>query len=241
MRVKKDIPLITLLTLFLFIFVYAFKLGEAYFFGYPSYYIYLDTSEVINASLKLLIIYINIFCAALLVQDDKKLIYALLAFTIIAKIIRIILHFREGDLTTSAAINLGSIWILIPLLMLCIPNACRNTFNSIDIKPGRSLLVVGITMVLSFFIGWNYHSFFPGNVWQTIDQKVVVGRYQNNFILRQCTQGNAYFFLQPIANSKFQMFAIDTSGVLMLRCKPEIDTLNKDDYFLQKEDKRNPA
>lgn len=242
MRIKKDLPTVTVCTVMLFVFVYAFKMGEAYFFGYPQYYIYLDTSEVINASLKLLTLCFLVLIFAISASLTYKILaYVILCIAIINKVIRLTTHFNNGDLTTNGAINLGTSYILVALLLILIPKAYIIATNSITLKALPSLCVTVLFLILSFFFGWNYHSFFPGNIWQTEDQKIVVGRYQDNFILRQCYEGKPFFYLQPVANSKFEMFAINTDGVLNLRCQPEIDKTESEDYLLQKQTKKNPA
>ncbi len=79
MKIKNEISAATILSIMMFISVYAFKSGEAMFFGYPSYYIYLDTNEVINTLLKLSVVIITLITLTLFIRIPTKFfIYLLL-------------------------------------------------------------------------------------------------------------------------------------------------------------------
>jgi len=227
MKIKNELPIATFLTATLFIFVYVFKAGEAYFFGYPQYYIYLDTSEVINTALKLLVFFLFIVSLAYVTQLNKKTFIVLLTILCLYKIVKMIILYKEGGLTIQNGINTSTTYTLTLLLIYFAPRSFSYESNTIKIRIEKFIESLAIALILCFFIGWNYHSFMPESIWQTEDNKVVVGRYQDKFILRQCMSGKPYFYLEDVGSNVYEMFYINTSGTLLLRCQTELDAMKK--------------
>lgn len=232
MKIKNEISAATILSIMMFISVYAFKSGEAMFFGYPSYYIYLDTNEVINTLLKLSVVIITLITLTLFIRIPTKFFILFVAVALITKFIRIAVLSHHQPLNVMAVINLGTSHILFICLLFLIPKSIKQetVYYSLNAKP--CMLAVLAFLSFSYFFGLNYHSFFPGGIWQTDDEKVVVGRYQDKFILRQCNNGKALFYIDEISKSKFEKFKIDTRSVLLLRCQTELDEMKKTEPML---------
>ncbi|GCP17025.1 MULTISPECIES: hypothetical protein [Enterobacteriaceae] len=227
MKIKNEISAATILSIMMFISVYAFKSGEAMFFGYPSYYIYLDTNEVINTLLKLSFVIITLVTLSLFIRIPTKFFILFIAVALITKFIRIAVLSHQQSLNGMAVINVGTSFIIFICLLYLIPNVIKQEtgYYTLNAKPFVFALIAFLSF--SYFFGLNYHSFFPGGIWQTDDERVVVGRYQDKFILRQCNNGKALFYISEISNNKFEKFKIDTRNVLLLRCQTEFDAMKK--------------
>lgn len=225
MRIKNEISVATILSVMMFISVYAFKNGEAMFFGYPSYYIYLDGNEVVNTLLKLSFIIITLIGLSLFIRISTKYFILFIFILLISKFIRIAILSHHQPLQSMAVINLGTSYILFLCLLYLIPRAIEHESDHYSLNAKPCLLAILAFLGFSFFFGLNYHSFFPGGIWQTDDNKVVVGRYQDKFILRQCYNDKAYFYIDDVNKEKFEKFKIDTRTVLLLRCQAELDAM----------------
>ncbi|HHM0167391.1 TPA: hypothetical protein ACRCBW_001712 [Escherichia coli] len=99
-----DFPLVTILTVLLFILAYFFKLGEAVYFGYPAILISLDLTSVANISLKLFFyfgsIVIGVFNfilndGAIKLNKIKYVLWIFIAITIFS----VFLSFKRGRKT----------------------------------------------------------------------------------------------------------------------------------------------
>jgi hypothetical protein len=227
MKIKNEISAATILSIMMFISVYAFKSGEAMFFGYPSYYIYLDTNEVINTLLKLSFVIITLITLSLFIRISTRFFILFIAVSLTAKLIRIAVLSHHQPLNSMAVINVGTSYILFICLLYLIPNAIKQETVHYSLNAKPCMLAVLAFLGFSYFFGLNYHSFFPGGIWQTDDEKVVVGRYQDKFILRQCNNGKAVFYIDEISQNKFEQFKIDTRNVLLLRCQTELDGMKQ--------------
>ncbi|WP_142502820.1 hypothetical protein [Klebsiella sp. 2680] len=232
MKIKNEISAATILSIMMFISVYAFKSGEAMFFGYPSYYIYLDTNEVINTLLKLSFVIIIIITLSLFIRIPTKLFILFIAIALITKLIKIAALSHQQPLNSMAVINVGTSFVILICLLYLIPNAIKQETGYYTLNAKPCMFAVLAFLSFSYFFGLNYHSFFPGGIWQTDDEKVVVGRYQDKFILRQCNNGKAFFYISEISNNKFEKFKIDTRNVLLLRCQTELDEMKKTEWMV---------
>ncbi|MEL0580542.1 hypothetical protein AACK17_18630 [Pectobacterium punjabense] len=232
MKIKNEISSATFLSIMMFISVYAFKSGEAMFFGYPSYYIYLDTNEVVNTLLKLSFVIMTLTALSLFIRIPTNFFIFLIFIAITSKLIRIGILSHRQPLDLMTAINIGNSYILFISLLYLIPRAVKKESENYSLNAKPCMLAVLTFIGFSYFLGLNYHSFFPGGIWQTDDEKVVVGRYQDKFILRQCNNGKALFYINEINNNKFESFKINTRNVLLLRCQPELDEMKKTDFMI---------
>lgn len=227
MKIKHEISATTILSIMMFISVYAFKIGEAMFFGYPSYYIYLDTNEVINTLLKLSFIILLIITLSLFIRISTKFFILFIAIAVTTKLIRIAILSHHQPLNSMAIINIGTSYIIFICLLYLIPSTIKKETESYSLNTKPCLLAVLAFLGFSYCFGLNYHNFFPGNIWQTDDEKVVVGRYQDKFILRQCNNGKALFYIDEVNKNKFEKFKIDTRNVLLLRCQTELNEIKE--------------
>lgn len=220
---KKNInfPVATIFTCLLFCAIYSFKLGEALFYDYPSYYIYLIFQDVINYSLKALWFYgfFIIGASVIRVQSYPKIAFIImLAVSVINKIVKMFILYIEGDGSLLAYINVGSMFIVMVILAYYSNKTLLFNKENIEVDVVRLGIGTLCFILLNILIGLNYHSVFPKSTWQKIDGKVLVGTYKDNFILRECKGGRSYFYLEEPKNQKFEMLDVNTSGVIGLRC-----------------------
>lgn len=220
---KKNItfPAASIFTCLLFCAIYSFKFGEAIFYDYPSYYIYLNLQDVTNYSLKALWFYGFFIIGAFLIRVQlypRVAFVFLLVSAIFNKVIKMFLLYHHGNGTTLGYINAGSMFIFVVLLAHYSSKTLTINQESIQLNSGYAGISISCFLLLNIFIGLNYHSIFPKSTWQTTDGKVLVGTYKDNFILRECKGGKSYFYLQEPKDQKFQMLDVNTSGVIGLRC-----------------------
>ena len=124
MKIKMDafsVPGATLLLGLLFCAVYSFKLGEAYFYDYPSYYIYLNIPDVINVALKVVLIYSILLAMyiALLTWDGAG--YSFLIATCLLAVVKLFLMaklYQNGQVHTLVYVNVGMTYLLCAALGL---------------------------------------------------------------------------------------------------------------------------
>lgn len=224
MEFKKDkieLPFATIVLGLLFCAVYLFKVGESYFYDYPVYYIYLSIPDVINIALKAIFFYMVVIAVYISVMSwelARVCFLASVCLTAALKIYAMLSLYLSGGASVLAYINRGTIMVLFSLLGFLISIAISNEESSIKIDPRNSFFAFLVFLVLNFFIGLNYHSFFPNSTWQTEDDKVLVGTYKDNLLFRKCVDGKPYFYLEEEKGQKLEMFKINTSGVLALRC-----------------------
>lgn len=224
MKLKMDsfsVPVATLFLGLLFCAVYSFKLGEAYFYDYPSYYIYLNIPDVINVALKVVLIYSILLAMyiALLTWDGAG--FSFLIATCLLAIIKLFLMaklYKSGQTHTLVYVNVGMTYLLCAALGLFLNKSFVRNESVISVNYRFAFLTFIVFLSLNFFIGLNYHSFFPKSTWQTEDGKILVGTYKDSLLFRQCFNGKSFFYLEEAKEQKLEMFEIDTRGVLTLRC-----------------------
>lgn len=224
MEFKKDsleLPVATIVLGLLFCAVYLFKVGESYFYDYPAYYIYLSIPDVINVALKAILFYV-VFIAIYVALMSWKL--AGLSFlcgacaTALMKLYSMFQLYLSGEESVLLYLNKGMMSLLLPLLGFLISISFSNKGSSIKFHPRSCFFAFLVFLGLNFFIGLNYHSVFPNSTWQTEDDKVLVGTYKESLLFRACVGGKPYFYLEEDKGQKLEMFKINTSGVLALRC-----------------------
>lgn len=226
MKIKKEffsVPIATLFLGLLFCAVYSFKVGEAYFYDYPSYYIYLSVPDVINIALKVVLLYSILLgmYIALLSWDGAGYSFLLATFLLAAyKLFLMSRLYQHDQGSTLAYVNAGTTFLLCAVLGLLLNKTFARNGNDLEVSFKFGFLTFIIYLALNFFIGLNYHNFFPNSTWQTEDGKVLVGTYKDSLLFRQCSNGKSFFYLDEAKNQKLEMFDIDTSGVLTLRCLP---------------------
>lgn len=219
---KADIPTVTIITSVLFFAVYAFKVGEAVYFGYPVYYINLDVTEVVNLAIKMLF-FIFAFASVLFVKEDKKpwkknsKTY-FVVFLVLFYAFSTYLNVSGGDWDAVSLIDLPAV-IGAGMLMVFFGKEC---FKKQDDQWFLSLPASGMTLVLmaifSFLVGVNYHRQFPEILWKTNDGDIVVSQYKDGFLLKHCDKGMGYFKIQEYKDSKFYgVSSREVSGV-EIRC-----------------------
>lgn len=233
MKIKNEISATTIFSIMMFISVYAFKNGEAMFFGYPSYYIFLDWNEVINTLLKLSLIIIILITLSLFIRISTRYFMFLILALLAMKLVRIVILSHQQPLYSMTVINLGSTLMLFICMLYLLPRVIKNESDTYSLNFKECMLTILAFLSFSFFFGLNYHSFFPGGIWQTEDEKVIVGRYQDKFLLRQCYNGKAIFSIDDVNKEQFEKFKIDTKTVLLLRCQPELDEMHKNELNLR--------
>lgn len=208
----------------LFCAVYSFKIGEAYFYDYPSYYIYLSVPDVINISLKVVLLYSTLISMYVAFLKWEGAGYAFLIATtllIAQKLFLMSKLYMSGTADVLAYVNVGSTSLLCATMGLLLSKAFIRDGESVSFNFKFVFLSFITYLLLNFFIGLNYHSFFPNSTWQTTDGKVLVGTYKDSLLFRQCYNGKSFFYLEEAKDQKLEMFDIKESGVLAFRCLPK--------------------
>ncbi|EMR6451199.1 hypothetical protein WJU70_003516 [Enterobacter cloacae] len=227
MEIKKerfDIPLTTIVLGLLFCAVYLFKIGESVFYDYPSYYIYLSLSDVINVALKAVLLYMILWAIyiAFMSWEIAGISFLIGACcSVILKLYAMWRLYKNGEDSLLVYINKGMVPLLFSLLGYFLSKSFVKRSAGVIFIPIFGVFAFIVFLAFNFFIGLNYHSFVPNSTWQTEDHKVLVGTYKDSLLFRACVNGKSYFFLEESKDQKLEMFDIDTSGVLTLRCMPK--------------------
>ncbi|HHB7758529.1 TPA: hypothetical protein ACN7MJ_002564 [Klebsiella pneumoniae] len=215
------IPIATLALGLLFCAVYSFKVGESYFYDYPSYYIYLSIPDVINVALKAILLYMVVIAIYLALMSWELAVVSFFwgaCFSALIKLYAMFKLYLSGEDHILLYVNKGMTPLLFALLGYLFSKSFSDNKTSISFHPRIGVFAFLVFLSLNFFIGLNYHSFFPNSTWQTEDGKVLVGTYKESLLFRQCAAGRSFFYLEEDKGQKLEMFAINTSGVLGLRC-----------------------
>lgn len=220
---KLDFPIITLLTAVLFINAYCFKVGEAIYFGYPTYYINLDLTSVINISLKLLIYFFTIIGSVvhffgndgkLKAENIKYLLWVIIALTVLSYIYNI----RSGKTDPVIYLNGGVFGIASWFTVYISSGMLTKKEGALEVNFWALTGTAIVMAISSFLAGVNYHNQFASSLWETEDKKLVVGEFSGLFILKECKDGKGIFYLKEIKDSKFVEVINNVEQVSNPRC-----------------------
>lgn len=220
---KLDLPLVTVLSGVLFIDAYFFKLGEAVYFGYPSYYMSLDLTSVINIALKLLVFFGAVMGGVVcFFGDDGRLqsnrIKLWLWFAVAVTIIQYFFYIKAGVLDPVKYLS-GGLFVTITWLAVYFSTGIVTKKNESFAISYWPLMITAILMMFSSFLaGINYHNQVASSLWLTEDNKIVVGEYNGLFVLKECVDGRGVFYLKEMKDSKFIEVQNYIDGKINPRC-----------------------
>lgn len=218
-----DFPLVTILTVLLFILAYFFKLGEAVYFGYPAILISLDLTSVANISLKLFFYFGSIIIGvfnfilndgAIKLNKIKYVLWIFIAITIFS----VFLSFKRGGKDLVNYLNGGLFGICSWLVVMSLCKTFERSGDLINIDFVYAILTVFFMSVTSFLGGINYHNQFASVLWKTLDGKIVVGEYNGNFVLKKCVDGKGVFSFREVNGSEFVEVVNYVEGKFNPRC-----------------------
>ncbi|WP_455853919.1 hypothetical protein [Pantoea endophytica] len=224
---RLEFPVVTLITAVLFIACYSFKAGEAVFFGYPSYYIYLDLNSVLNLSLKLLVVLVFSFGSfAWLFDDEGKLkvnsikyvIWMLFFIEALSVGFKLYKHVHDFVLYMDGTLNLIMLYMMVSTFLTSI-NKCDE-----GLMINLWGVVVGFMfMSAAFFLsGINYHNQLGSTLWVTEDNQYVIGEYKDGFILKKCVDGVGVFSVKDYKDNLFNETTVDLTSNIKFRCEKKI-------------------
>ena len=210
----------------LFVNAYCFKVGEAVYFGYPSYYMSLDLTGVINIALKLFVFFgVIVGGVAWFFGTDGRFesykikygLWIIIALTLI----QFVFYFKSGELDPVTYLN-GGVFVAATWLTVYFSTGIFIKRNGTLVICYWSLIGTAILMMLSSFLaGINYHNQFASSLWLTEDHKMVVGEYNGLFVLKECVDGRGVFYLQEMKDSKFIEVQNYIDGKIIPRCYKE--------------------
>lgn len=221
---KVEIPFITLLASILFIACYSFKAGEAFFFGYPAYYIYLDLSSVLNLSVKLLFVLVLSFGSMVWLFDDdgklkvKSVKYLILIIVVVEVFFTALkINRREQDFVSYIS---GGMGLLCCYLMVYFSvNSFKKTEEGLLINVWGVLPTLVFLPAFFFITGINYQNQFGSMLWVTKDNQFVIGEYKDSLILKKCVDGESVFYLKDYKDNEFKSSLVDVTSNANFRCR----------------------
>lgn len=221
---KVELPAITIATAFLFLASFCFKVGEAVFFGYPTYYISLDFPSVINVSLKLLAYFVFVYGALIWLFDDvwklkrktfKYVMIAMLFFEAISWFYKL----KHKTFDFVSYLDGGLVAITSFIMVFIGVEIFRKESDGIKIN-GTALIGTVILMSFSSFLaGINYHNQIGSTLWKSKEGKYVIGEYKGSLILKECKNGEGVFTLKEPKDIEFTEASVDVTTNVKFRCK----------------------
>lgn len=218
-----DFPLVTALSGLLFMSAYFFKVGESVYFGYPSYYIYLDLTEVINLSLKMMAFMCGTIGVLHIIFDsswklNKHALWVIIISTILAEVTNVYFRIKSRDWDYVSYLDV-SFLVLAGLGMFYFSVRCFvKGKDGIHVIPSGVVLAVFFMALFSFLSGVNYHRQIGSTLWRTNDNKYVIGDYKDAFLMKQCVAGKGVFTIQDYKNSDFTEVDVGKDARKLLRC-----------------------
>ncbi|TKK36393.1 hypothetical protein [Pantoea agglomerans] len=224
LKTTLDFPLVTAISGLLFMCAYFFKVGESVYFGYPSYYIYLDLTEVINLSLKMFAFMCGTIGVLHLIFDsswklNKHALWGIGISTVVAELTNIYLRIQEQDWDYVSYLDISFLMVAGLGMFYFFVRSFIGGDGRVHVIPSGLALSVFFMALFSFLSGVNYHRQIGSTLWKTADNKYVIGEYKDAFLMKQCVNGKGIFSIKEYKDSDFTEVNVAKDARRMLRCK----------------------